>query len=89
MGPDGGSSFPSGHTARSVAVSTFILLKKGRRYFPLILLSVGVALSRVILGVHFPLDVTGGALLGIIIGVVSLQYGKRTVDFLMNHISAK
>jgi undecaprenyl-diphosphatase len=89
MGPDGGSSFPSGHTARFVAVSTFILLKKGRRYFPLILLSVGVALSRVILGVHFPLDVTGGALLGIIIGVVSLQYGKSTVDFIMSHMSAK
>jgi undecaprenyl-diphosphatase len=89
MGPDGGSSFPSGHTARSVAVSTFILLKKGGRYFPLILLSAGVALSRVIIGVHFPLDVMAGALLGIIVGVVSLQYGKRTIDFLLRQISAK
>ncbi|HZY93284.1 MAG TPA: phosphatase PAP2 family protein [Candidatus Bathyarchaeia archaeon] len=89
MGPDNGSSFPSGHTARSFAVSTFILLKKGGRYFPLVLLSVGVALSRVIIGVHFPLDVTAGALLGIIVGVASFQYGKRTIDFLLRHIFAK
>ena len=62
------ASFPSGHatTAFAAAVATAILVPRLR--WPALLLAALVALSRVYLGVHFPLDVLAGALLGSAVG---------------------
>jgi len=61
-------SFPSGHatTAFGAAVATAILVPRLR--VPALVLAALVALSRVYLGVHFPLDVLAGALLGSLVG---------------------
>jgi undecaprenyl-diphosphatase len=69
-------SFPSGHTLHAVA---FTLLAVS--YFPewagLLSLLVGlIALSRVILGLHYPTDVAAGAVLGGIVGATSLELGR-------------
>ncbi len=87
-------SFPSGHAAGSFAVATFfaILLTKGaaRDASPrellvrrgaaatLVLVAVGVALSRIALGVHFPTDVTAGALIGSSVAAVGANLHLRT-----------
>jgi len=57
-------SFPSGHAQHSFAwlVSLALLHRRGAAGF--LGLAVLVALSRVYLGVHYPLDVTVGAVLG-------------------------
>ena len=79
LGLDEGSSFPSGHATRAFAVAALITMQKGKKYALLPLLSVGAAFSRVIIGLHFPSDVLGGAFLGIALAVVSVSFLSRYV----------
>lgn len=64
-----GYGFPSGHTALIVAVSVVLwsYAKKEQRIV-LVATAVLVALSRMVLGVHMPLDLVGGLLIGLITG---------------------
>ena len=59
-------SFPSGHTSGVFLVVTVLVLLMPVGMFGLYLYgwAVAVALSRIILGVHFPMDTVAGALLG-------------------------
>jgi undecaprenyl-diphosphatase len=64
-------SFPSGHTLHAVSFSIIALA-----YFPalapLVLpFAALVALSRVVLGLHYPSDVVAGALLGAAVAALS------------------
>lgn len=69
------ASYPSGHTAASIAVySSLVLLlttrftsslKKALAWTAAILLTTFVAFSRMYEGMHHPLDVAGGVLVGI------------------------
>ncbi len=60
-----GAGFPSGHTALATAVALVIGAHLPKRYQWLVpAIIIGVALSRIYLGVHLPLDVVGGFAIG-------------------------
>ncbi len=62
------TSFPSGHAASSIACATVVMITAGGSIgiFCLVL-AVLMAFSRIYVGVHYPLDVIVGSLLGFII----------------------
>lgn len=64
-------SFPSGHTATAFAVIVAVSAFLPRLRWALIPFAFIAAISRVYLGVHFPLDVAYGALVGALIGIGS------------------
>jgi undecaprenyl-diphosphatase len=61
-------SFPSSHAANTFAAGMFLAVRFARLRWLLILPAV-VSYSRIYVGVHYPLDVLGGAALGSGIGV--------------------
>ncbi len=63
-------SFPSGHTATGFAVATVLAFALPRRRAALAwALAAGIAISRIYIGVHYPLDVAAGVIAGIALGV--------------------
>lgn len=76
-------SFVSGHATTSTAVSLFmhLTLKKNYRFTILFFIwPVLFAYSRIYIGVHFPLDVTVGALLGMLIGFIFYKLSLRLIS---------
>lgn len=63
----GGYSFPSGHAQGSTSFWGYLALKRRKigAYILTALLIVSVSLSRLYLGVHFPIDIVGGIIIGI------------------------
>lgn len=71
-------SFPSSHTYIAFAVATSVFLYGHRRLgVALFLLAILVAIGRVGTGLHYPSDVIGGAILGIISGVFARKIVQK------------
>jgi membrane-associated phospholipid phosphatase len=66
-------SFPSGHATAAFACATVIAWRAPRLAFPSFVLAGAIAWSRIYVGVHWPVDVLGGAALGILIATALLM----------------
>ncbi len=75
---ESGFAFPSGHATfySALAFSIFFLHKKAGYVFMLFALIIGVA--RIAGGVHFPVDILGGFLLGFVISYVFNYFIKKS-----------
>jgi undecaprenyl-diphosphatase len=65
-------SFPSGHTMTAFAIALVVSYFYPSLEGPLYFLAISIALSRVVLGMHFLSDVLAGAILGSALGVASI-----------------
>ncbi len=64
-------SFPSGHTAASFAAMTALFLAKMKKaWIAALVLAVLIAFSRLYFYVHYPTDVLGGIVVGILSGII-------------------
>ena len=70
-------SFPSGHATVSFACATVLAFYAPRAAPAFFLLAAAIAWSRVYVGVHYPLDVLGGAVLGVAIALALRLLARR------------
>ncbi len=77
-------SFPSGHAANSFAIAIAFGLNlsiniKGKNVklaWILIPLACIIGFSRIYLGAHYPFDIIGGAIVGILAGLIATEIGE-------------
>ncbi|HNX90657.1 MAG TPA: phosphatase PAP2 family protein [Candidatus Omnitrophota bacterium] len=75
-----GFSFPSGHTAM-IFMAAYIVLCYSRKWaIPAYILAFAVGFSRIYVGVHFPIDVIAGIMIGTISGHITMRIFNN-IDF--------
>lgn len=62
------ASFPSGHTSASFCCAFALMFKKVKYWIPAMVLSALIAFSRLYLYFHYPTDVIGGVIVGLLCG---------------------
>ena len=80
-----GHSFPSGHTASAFAAAFALWLQNRKLGVPALVLAAFIAFTRLYLYVHFPTDVLGGLVLGLVLGF----FASWLVDSLANKSKKK
>ena len=79
---DTAQSFPSGHTIIMFALATSIFFYDRKFGWFLYVLGILIGVGRIMGGVHYPSDVLGGAVLGILVGWLVYLVSKK---ILKNH----
>jgi membrane-associated phospholipid phosphatase len=76
-------SFPSGHATTAFAIGGLLALGLRARWLVVLIVGVAtlVALSRAVVGVHWPLDILAGVFGGWLCAVAGLWIGRRTAHF--------
>ena len=77
--PETSPSFPSGHSQNAVAVWGYLAYRVRHWAFTVlaVVIIVGISLSRIVLGVHFPEDVIGGWLIGLVLLGLFIAFAPR------------
>jgi membrane-associated phospholipid phosphatase len=80
------NSFPSGHTAASVAFFATLILAGWRIGTPLLAIPLLIAFSRMYVAAHYFSDAVAGALIGIVAAICVVQWKPLKLDELKSRI---
>ncbi|MFP5079609.1 phosphatase PAP2 family protein [Pedobacter sp. JCM 36344] len=76
-----GYSFPSAHATNHFAIAVFLIFLFFDRWKPILPLALSwafiISFSQIYVGVHYPIDVFGGAILGILIGLFTSKLYQK------------
>jgi undecaprenyl-diphosphatase len=78
------SSFPSNLAAVTFAVATSIFIKNKKYGSLLLALSTLSSFGRVYMGVHYPLDIIGGAAIGVLSSFISFGIARLLKPYIEN-----
>ncbi len=68
--PEDGSSFPSGHASFYFALAMAVYLYNKKAGYIYLILAGLMGIARIFVGVHWPLDIVAGAVLGVVVAYV-------------------
>ncbi|MBI2642419.1 MAG: phosphatase PAP2 family protein [Candidatus Wildermuthbacteria bacterium] len=74
------SSFPSGHASLFFALGTVLYFYNKKAGIVFLLASAVIGIARVLAGVHWPIDIIAGALIGIASGWVVVRLSRKFKD---------
>ena len=77
-------AWPSCHSMNMWTAATYLVLWWRKRAVPVVILAILVCWSRMYLGVHYPLDVAGGALIGTLLGFTAWKTAGFIADYRIN-----
>jgi len=81
-----GKSFPSAHATNHFAIGVFLILVFYDRWKAILPLGIAwasiISFAQVYVGVHYPLDVFAGAILGILIALFTAKLYKKLQHYL-------
>lgn len=72
-------SFPSGHATFFFALSTAVYLYNKKWGIGFFIATLFITIGRVVAGVHYPSDIIGGALIGIIVACATFYLARRMI----------
>ena len=76
-------SFPSDHSTAAIAIATAVLLLDPVAGVLFLVLAVLIAAGRVIIGEHYPGDVLGSTVVGVLAAVIVVRLGRPVIGFLV------
>jgi len=71
------SAFPSGHAALFFAVSTIVYFYNKKAGIFFFIISLLICLARVFTGIHWPLDILAGIVVGVLSGLLIHKVSKK------------
>lgn len=76
-------SFPSGHTTSTFAVLSVLVFKFRHEFWSVVLILFGIVIgfSRIYVGVHYPLDVLAGCIIGVLSAYFTYRYEDKIHSF--------
>ncbi len=77
------NGFPSGHSQSAMAFFLLFafLFRNTRMFWPALIIAIGMPLSRMYLGVHYPGDVVGGLVIGLLILLFAVKWAVPLLEY--------
>jgi undecaprenyl-diphosphatase len=82
------ASFPSGHASAMFAIAMVIYMYNKKWGTWMFVMAILTGISRVIVGEHYPSDIIGGTILGLIVGYAVVKLLDQKFDGIARKISA-